>query len=312
MIERDLIDRRRFLKTVGGAVAVAGLGCAPRKGMNGKPMAEETRPFECKLSKAVNLGMVKGPNSILDKFKLLAELGFDGVELNSPNKLDPDELLKARDDAGLPIHGVVNGDHWRSPLSHADPAVRAKCVQSMRTSLSDAKSYGATGVLLVPAKVDATMPYDQAYTRSQAEIRKLIPLAEELGVKILIENVWNNFLLSPLEMARYIDELDSPMVRSYFDVGNIVRMGWPEQWIRVLGQRIGKLHIKEYSRKKQKEEGLWKGFSVKIGDGDCNWPAVMKALREIRFSGWATAEVGGGDRNRLKDIADRMDRAFAS
>ena len=119
---------------------------------------------------------------------------------------------------------------------------------------------------------------------------------------------WNNFLLSPLEFARYIDEFESPMVGAYFDVGNVVRFGWPEQWIRILGKRIVKLDVKEYSRKKQRNEGLWKGFQVEIGHGDCNWPEVRKALTEIGYtSGWATAEVGSGDRTRLADIARRMD-----
>jgi hexulose-6-phosphate isomerase len=167
-------------------------------------------------------------------------------------------------------------------------------------------------VLLVPAVVSKDVSYDDAYVRSQAEIRKVLPLAEELGIKIGLENVWNQFLLSPLETARYIDELDSPMVGAYFDVGNVVTYGWPEQWIRILGPRIIKLDIKEFSRKRRDEEGLGKGFGVKIGDGDCDWPAVMTALADIDYHGWATAEVPGGDRERLTDIAARMDRAFAS
>jgi hexulose-6-phosphate isomerase len=126
----------------------------------------------------------------------------------------------------------------------------------------------------------------------------------------LIENVWNNFLLSPLEAARYVDEFDADSVGWYFDVGNVVRFGWPDQWIRILGQRIGKLDIKEYSREKQKNEGLWKGFQVEIGEGDCDWPAVRKALLEIEYHGWATAEVRGGDRTRLQEIAERMDRVL--
>ena len=122
--------------------------------------------------------------------------------------------------------------------------------------------------------------------------------------------MWNGFLLSPLEMARYIDEFDSDHVGAYFDVGNVVWFGWPAHWIRILGKRIGKLDIKEYSRKKQNDEGLWKGFDVKIGDADCDWPEVRQALAEIGFSGWATAEVGGGGRERMQDIAERMDRVL--
>ena len=141
-------------------------------------------------------------------------------------------------------------------------------------------STAATTVLLVPAVVNKEVSYADAYTRSQAEIRKALPLADELGIKIALENVWNNFLLSPLEEARYIDELDSPMVGAYFDVGNVLRYGWPEHWITTLGKRILKIDIKEFSRKKQNEEGLGKGFDVELLEGDCDWPAVMAALRE--------------------------------
>src|SRR5437764_102613 len=124
------------------------------------------------------------------------------------------------------------------------------------------------------------------------QIRKAVPLAEELGVKIAVENVWNQFLLSPLEAARYVDEFKSPAVGWHFDVGNVINYGWPEQWIRILGKRIQKLHIKEFSRKKRDSEGLWKGFEVPLGEGDNNWPAVMQALDDIGYHGWAMAEQG--------------------
>ena len=126
------------------------------------------------------------------------------------------------------------------------------------------------------------------------------------------ENVWNNFLLSPVEMARYIDEFDSKLVGAYFDVGNVVRFGWPEHWIQALGSRIGKLDIKEYSRKLQHSKGPGAGFRVKLGEGDCDWPAVMQSLSDIGFKGWATAEVSGGGAERLNDISQRMDRIFVS
>ncbi|MGE3803836.1 MAG: sugar phosphate isomerase/epimerase family protein, partial [Gemmataceae bacterium] len=207
--------------------------------------------------------------------------------------------------------GVVDSVHWKQTLSHADPEVRAQGLAGLKTALRDAKLYGATSVLLVPAVVNKEVSYDQAYQRSQAEIKKALPLAQELGIKIAFENVWNNFLLSPLEAARYIDEFESPLVAAYFDVGNVLRYGFPEQWVRILNKRIFKLDIKEYSLKKASNEGLWKGFQVELLEGDCDWPAVMKALKEINYTGWGTAEVPGGKRDRLKDIATRMDRIFA-
>ena len=214
-------------------------------------------------------------------------------------------MLKARDETGLVIPSVCCGPHWTHPLSDPDPTVPAKGLAGLETALRDAKAYGATSVLLVPAVVTEQVSYDEAYARSQAEIRKALPLAEKLGVKIAIENVWNRFLLSPLEAVRYVDELNSPMVGWHFDVGNVVTYGWPEQWIRTLGKRILKLHIKEYSRQKQNNEGFRKGFDVEYLEGDNDWPAVMKALDEIAYEGWAIAEPafhpsGVGQAERLQ------------
>ena len=169
------------------------------------------------IKKSLKYGMIKEELSLLDKFKLIKDLGFDGVELDSPNTLVEKEILDARDKSGLLLPGVVNSMHWASPLSDPDPIVRAKCVESMKTALKDCKKYGGTTVLLVPAVVNDKVSYADAYKRSQAEIRKILPTAEATGVKIAIENVWNNFLLSPLEAARYIDEFKNPMIGWYFD-----------------------------------------------------------------------------------------------
>jgi hexulose-6-phosphate isomerase len=196
-------------------------------------------------------------------------------------------------------------------LSDPDPAIRAAGVAGLRTAISDAKLDGASTVLLVPAVVKKSISYEDAYRRSQAEIRRVLPFAEENGIKIAIENVWNGFLLSPLEMARYIDEFESEWIGAYFDIGNIVNFGWPEHWIRILGHRVIKLDIKEYSREKRDSEGPYAGFKVKLGEGDCDWPAVREALEEIEYSGWASAEVEGGGRDRLQEISLRMDRVLA-
>jgi len=275
--------------------------------------AEPAAQSKSGIKKSLKFGMVEGDMSILEKFKMLKEVGYDGVELDAPSKLDRSEVIAARDESGLVINGVVDATHWKDTLSHPDAEVRKRGVSALETALRDAKAYGATSVLLVPAVVNKEISYDDAYKRSQAEIRKTIPLSAELGVIIALENVWNNFLVSPLETARYIDEFESPQIRAHFDVGNVLRYGWPEQWIRILNKRIFKLDIKEYSLKKQQEQGLWKGFNVEIGEGDCDWPAVMKALREVKYTnGWGAAEVKGGDRARLKEISERMDRALAS
>jgi len=249
--------------------------------------------------------------SVLEKMKAIKEAGFEGVEMMS--HMDQDEVLKARDEVGLTIPSVCGRDHWSKPFSHPDPKVREEGLESLKQTLRDAKRYGASSVLLVPAVVNKEISYDEAYTRSQAEIRKAVPLAEELGVKIAIENVWNHFLLSPLEAARYVDEFKSPAVGWHFDIGNVITYGWPEQWIRILGKRIQKLHVKEFSRKRRDNEGLWKGFQVGFLEGDNNWPAVMKALDDIGYQGWGITEQPGGDSPEgLKNLVDGFDKILAS
>jgi len=255
--------------------------------------------------------MVGVEGSLRDKFMLLAELGFDGIELDSPNDLDPDEVLRARDDSGLAIPGVVDSVHWKWTLGDPDPEVRAKGREGLETALRDCKTYGGTTVLLVPGLVNESMSYEQVYERSRTEIARVLPLAEELEIQIAFENVWNHFLLSPMEAAAYVDSFHSPWVGWYLDVGNVINYGWPEQWVRILGPRLLKLDIKEFSRKMRNDEGLWKGFDVKLGEGDCNWPAVRKALTEIEYTGWASAEVSGGDEDRLREISRRMDQVLA-
>ncbi len=263
-----------------------------------------------RLRKCLKIGMIQEGDTLAERFRVAREVGFEGVELDSPNDLSLDEVLAAREATGIEVPGVVDSLHWRKPLSSPDADVRDAGRAALETALRDAAAYGASTVLLVPAVVNQRVPYDAAYERSQAEIRAVLPLAEELGVKIAIENVWNQFLLSPLEAARYVDELESPMVGWYMDVGNVVNHGWPEQWIRILGPRILKLDVKEFSRKKRDDDGLWEGFRVELGEGDCDWPAVLAALDEVGYSGWASAEVPGGDRRRLADVSRRMDRVL--
>ena len=288
-------DRRSFVKSA-SALAAAGMFTSP-----GDAFAADSKKT---MKKAVKWGMIQGDGSVLDKFKLLKELGFDGVELDAPSSLDKSEVLRARDETGLPIHGVVDSVHWNDTLSHPEAEVRARGVNALEQALHDSKTYGGTTVLLVPGKVvRGSVSYADVYKRSQEEVRKVLPLAKELNIKIAIENVWNDFLLSPIEEARYIDEFESPYVGAYFDVGNVMRYGYPEDWIRVLGKRILKVDIKEFSLKKMREEGLGKGFGVELLDGDNDWHTVMAAFREIGYAGWCTAEIPGGGRERLEKIA---------
>lgn len=270
-------------------------------------------PFSRALSKvSLKWGMVEEPGlSILDKFLLLADLGFDGVELDAPNELPRDEILAAQQRSGLAIPGVVNSMHWKAPLTDPDPAVRQVSVRAILTALDNARDYGASTVLVVPGVVNATTSYSQAYDLAQAELRKVLDHAEAVGVSIAIENVWNDFLLSPLEAARFVDEFDHPRVGWYFDVGNILRYGRPAHWIEALGNRILKVDIKEFSVERMNSLGPWKGFDVELGEGDCDWRAVNQALSAVGYSGWASIEVPGGDRHRLKALKQRFDRLAA-
>jgi hexulose-6-phosphate isomerase len=297
------MNRRDFLKTSAAVAAtiVCSAGLAPAaESSTGKPT----------IRKAIMWATVGMKGTMVEKMKAIKEAGFEGAEMMS--HMNQDDVLRARDEAGLVIPSVCGKDHWSKPLSHPDPEVRAAGLEGLKQTLRDAKRYGASSVLLVPGVVNKEISYTDAYTRSQAEIRKAIPLAEELGVKIAIENVWNYFLLSPLEAARYVDEFNSPMVGWHFDIGNVVNFGWPEHWIPVLGKRIQKLHIKEYSRKKRDSEGLWKGFNVDFLQGDNNWPAVMAALREVGYNGWGMTEQPGGDSPEgLKKLSDGYSKILA-
>ena len=302
------MNRREFFQAGTGALALA---AAVPGGLVTEADAGDPANPKRNIKKGIMWGTVGVKGSVLEKMKAAKQAGFEGVEMMS--HMDQEEVLRARDATGLAIPSVCGRDHWGKPLSDPSPKVRADGLEALRQTLRDAKRYGASSVLLVPAVVSKEVSYIDAYTRSQAEIRKAIPLAEELGVKIAIEDVWNHFLLSPLEAARYVDEFQSPAVGWHFDVGNILNYGWPEQWIRILGPRIQKLHIKEFSRQKRDHEGLWKGFEVPLLEGDNDWPAVMKALDDVGYHGWAITEQGGGDSTEgLRDLCHRLEKVLAS
>ena len=294
-----VLDRRRFLALGSALVALScGAGAA--------------RPKQrARVRKCLKLSMVHGEASLEEKFRLLVELGFEGVEVESPSDLDPDEVIAARDASGLAVPGVIDSVHWRVPLGDPDPAVRAEGRAGLERALADAARFGASTVLLVPAVVNARTAYDVAWENSRSEIGRVLPLAEELGVRIAIENVWNHFILSPLEAVRYVDSFESEWVGWYLDVGNVLTYGWPEQWVRILGKRLLRVDVKEFSRKKRDSEGLGKGFDVPLGEGDVDWSAVMAALDALDYDGWGSAELPGGDADHLRDVSRRMDDVLA-
>lgn len=286
------IDRRTFLQATVTGTGLAATALAA-------PVAKGAR-----LKKAVKFGMIRIKGSIQDKFELIKSLGFQGVEMDSPSDINKAEAVKARDKTGIVIHGVIDSIHWHTRLSDPDPAVRAKGLAGLRTALEDAKVYGADTALLVPGKVTnpKTENFDQVWDRSQAEVRKALPLAKKLGVKIAIEVVWNDFLTTPEQLIKYVDAFKTPYVGAYFDCSNMIKYGVkPGDWIRKLGKRMLKFDFKGYSKSKG-----W----VPIGEGDEDWPDIRKALDEVGYHGWATAEVRGGGRKELKDVAERMNRCL--
>jgi L-ribulose-5-phosphate 3-epimerase len=247
---------------------------------------------------AVKYSMIKAGTTPLEKLTLAKKLGIQGVEVDSPSGLNKEEAKKAAEQTGVKIHGVIDSVHWRDTLSSPDEAIRAKGLKALNGGIEDAKFFGADTLLLVPGVVNKDATYEQCYERSQVEVRKALPTAEKLGVKICIETVWNNFITKPEQLVQYIDDFKSPFVAAYFDCSNMVKYGVSSaDWIRKLGKRMVKFDFKGYSNTKQ-----W----CAIGEGDENWPEVLKALGEIGYDGWATSEVGGGGEKELTDIVARM------
>ena len=230
-------------------------------------------------------------------FKLTKRAGFDGVELvlneEGPVSMTTTEreartIRASAENISLEVCGLASGLLWKYSLTHDDPAVVERGKEIVAKGLQTAAWLGADTLLVVPGVVTKEVPYDLAYERSLAAIKELAPTAEELGVYIGIENVWNKFLLSPLEMRDFIDAVDSPMVGAYFDAGNVLVEGYPEHWIKILGQRIRKVHVKDF----QTHIGNITGFT-NVLQGDMDWIGVRNALRNIGYDGYIIAEVPG-------------------
>lgn len=268
-------------------------------------------PVERSMKSGIYWGSLGVGKTILEKFQAAKDAGFNGVEVVS--HLNRDEVLAARAATGLEIPSVCGDMHWKYLLSDPDPAIRDKGVEALTLTLQDANAYGADTVLLVPGRVTEDVTYDECWTRSVEAIKKVIPLAKELKIKVGIENVWNNFLLSPMEAATYVDQFRSVFVGFYFDIGNILNFGWPEQWIKILNRRIAKVHIKEFSKKLADTQGKSAGFKVNLQEGDVNWGKVMAALDKIGYSGWTTIKQPGGNTPEgLKDLCTRLGKIQAS
>ncbi|MEO8076614.1 MAG: sugar phosphate isomerase/epimerase family protein [Acidobacteriota bacterium] len=297
-------DRRTFIKSL--AVATGAAAQAPS--LFAQQTAAAQRPA-AGIKKSVLISMLPKDKSYAERFAMAREAGFEAIEMQTVAKDDEAaEIREAAKKTDLRVHSVMNSDHWRYPLSSSDPAVVSRSVDGMQTSLRNAKLWGAETVLLVPAVVDAATSYRDAWTRSQRVIReRLLPIAADMKVVIAVEEVWNKFLLSPIEFAKYVDDFQSPWLKAYFDVGNVVLYAFPQDWIRTLGPRIAKIHLKDFNFDRSNGRFAWKN----IGEGDIDWPEVRRALNEIGYAGYVTTEVNGGDAAYLKDLASRVDRFLA-
>ncbi|MBM3501434.1 MAG: sugar phosphate isomerase/epimerase [Armatimonadetes bacterium] len=315
---REQISRRGFLAATAGGAAAMALGV----GSGGQGMFKHT------LRKALIVG--KPTEEALAPMKAA---GFQGVEAGivSPEEAAACRIVAGR--LGMKIHSVLRG--W-AEFNHSDPAKVQESFDVSAAALRAAEGYGANAVLLVPCRIggmampepwafrlefdpanghltrvaegdnapfaDFIAAHNHAYDTSAEQIRKLIPLAEETGVVIAVENVWNNLFLSPEHLAHFVDSFASPWVKVYFDLGNHVKYGPTEQWVKVLGNRICKCHVKDF---RLNPDGHGGDF-VDIRDGSVNWPVVRKALDDAGYAGWMTIEGSGGlsleEQNRRLDL----------
>jgi hexulose-6-phosphate isomerase len=298
-----MADRRTFLKLLAATAGAAGTARPTLASQAATPPAGRASTI---IHKSTLISMLPKELSYAERFALARDAGFEAIEMQTINKdEEAADIRDASKKTGLRIHSVMNSDHWRLPLSSSDPGVVSGSVKGMETSLRNAVLWGADTVLLVPAVVDASTSYQDAWTRSQRVIReRLLPMARDLKVTIAVEEVWNKFLLSPLEFVRYVDDFESPWVRAYFDVGNVVLYAFPQDWIRTLGPRIVKIHLKDFNFDRRNGRFTWKN----IGEGDIDWPEVRRALGEIKYNGYVTTELEGGDAAYLKDVSARVDR----
>ncbi|MBP1996033.1 sugar phosphate isomerase/epimerase family protein [Paenibacillus eucommiae] len=248
--------------------------------------------------KSINQWCFKSDTSLEQVLAVSSSAGYDAVELNlyEPGSIgltmdttaaEAEKIGNLARSHGLQLRSLSTGLLWQHPLSSADASVREQGRRVVTKQLELAELLGIDTVLVVPGAVNPDTSYDQCYERSLGELKLLAPEAEKRNTRIGVENVWNKFLLSPLEMARYVDEIGSPNVGVYFDVGNILLYGYPEQWIRILGDRIFKIHVKDFLT----AVGNGNGF-VSLLAGDVNWKAVREALQEIGYTDTVTAELG--------------------
>ncbi|MEO9935070.1 sugar phosphate isomerase/epimerase family protein [Rhodopirellula bahusiensis] len=328
---RSISNRRQFLRRLGTTSAVGYAAYLAHKispsplsnhasGLPGQGRAlwaaeaNETTTSTGYLKQSLKAGMIRvkksdAANPWIERFRLAKEVGFEGVEPNTSPGMDVNAMVAASAETGLTIDGTVGGYHWGTTHTSPEAATRKKAQLLLEESLQQTADLGANTFLIVPGHgKDGTA--EEVRQRAFEALDRAVPLAEKLGVKILIENVWNQFLYdhggdenqSAQPLADFVDSFDTPWIGVQFDLGNHWKYGDVAEWVTTLGHRIGKLDIKGFSREK--------GRFTDVTEGDIDWVSVRKALAEIKFQGWVAAEVGGGDGERLKKIHGQIESAL--
>ena len=266
-------------------------------------------------------GGLEAERPIADAMQEAKQLGFDAIELavagrgvltHEATQAQCDEIVATAGKIGIEISSLASGENWTCSPTSNDADVRQRSVDFNRRAVRIAKWLGTDAYLYVPGAVDVfflpeaeVIPYDVCHQRAAEALRQILPAAEDAGVAVCIENVWNKFLLSPLEMRDFMDSFNSEIVGAYFDVGNVLLTGYPEHWIRILGRRIKRVHIKDFKR----SVGTVEGF-VDLLEGDVDFQAVQQALSDIGYDGYVTAEMLPFEPGRPERTAQAMKEIF--
>lgn len=258
---------------------------------------------------------------VADKFAAARDAGFEGIELRMGDEIPVDStpgdlarLADAAQKAGVTVVSLWDSSPLsKAPLNHADPAVRANGVEAVRQAIDFAHRLNCGAILLYPGRVGSGAKFDIGYQdtwdRFTVEIKKLLPDAEQAKVVLTMENVWNKFLLSPLEMRAFVDQFQSPWLQTHFDMGNVMQFGYPQDWILTLKSRIKRIHVKDYKLSARAEQGHFVG----LFEGDVDFKGVMQALVAVDYRGFLSPEYGNdpNDPNYLKSLSEKLDRILA-
>lgn len=310
------LNRRSFLGLGAGTVAAAVGGIGNAHAAQTSVPRVVTPPAGKRILLACKLGMlpkeIEGKQlTIVDRLRLAGEAGFDGVDFDQAGEFTPEEARHAVRESGVFVHNAINHAHWSQRLTSAKEEERNQGRANIEHCLRVSHAAGGSGVLIVIGQ-GGDGPAEEIEERARQEIKKMLPLAASLGQMILFENVWNKMMYdhdappeqTPERFIQFVDSFNSPWVGMYYDVGNHWKYGQPGDWIRAFGRRCVKMDAKGFSRAKNN----WAELTGP--DDDLPWADVRKALEEINFSGWATAEVGGGDLKRLTTVREQMQKAF--